>query len=164
VPEIERLIIINQITLIEMKTKENAGNGHSLHPMLANGFLNQIANELHQKAKKKGFWDEQREIGTLLMLIVSELSEALEADRKNKKANYKQLESDIEQMNEFDNEIEFKKLAFEYSIKDTFEDEIADVFIRLFDLVGYLNLDIEKHIRMKMEYNQSRAYRHGKAY
>ena len=35
-PEIETNSIINLITTIEMKTTENAGNGHSLHPMLAN--------------------------------------------------------------------------------------------------------------------------------
>lgn len=136
-----------------MKTNQNAGNGHSLHPMLANGFLNQMAKELHQKAKNKGFWDDPREIGTLLMLIVSELAEALEADRNGKHAN----------MDKY-----YKGIAhgdiFETYIKDTFEDEIADTFIRLFDLCGYLNLDIEKHIRLKMEYNQEREYRHGKAY
>lgn len=143
---------------LKQKTTENAGNGHSLHPMLANGFLNQMAKELHQKAKNKGFWDERRELGTLLMLIVSELSEALEADRKDFKADIAGFEYDT---NQKDGEF---KYAFEDYIKDTFEDEIADVFIRLFDLVGYLNLDIEKHIRMKMEYNQEREYRHGKAY
>ena len=46
--------------------------------------LNDAANKIHQNAKEKGFWDEERETGTLLMLCVSELSEALEADRKDK--------------------------------------------------------------------------------
>jgi len=138
-----------------MKTNENAGNGHSLHPMLANGFLNQMAKELHQKAKNKGFWDEPREIGTLLMLIVSELAEALEADRNGKHTDMNLYEREI---------VNGDYTAFQIQIKDTFEDEIADTFIRLFDLVGYLNLDIEKHIRLKMEYNQEREYRHGKAY
>jgi len=155
VPEIETNSIINLITTIEMKTNENAGNGHSLHPMLANGFLNQMAKELHQKAKNKGFWDEPREIGTLLMLIVSELAEALEADRNGKHTDMNLYEREI---------VNGDYTAFQIQIKDTFEDEIADTFIRLFDLVGYLNLDIEKHIRLKMEYNQEREYRHGKAY
>lgn len=36
----------------------------------------------HKNAKEKGFYDKPRETGTLLALIHSEVSEALEADRK----------------------------------------------------------------------------------
>ncbi len=46
--------------------------------------LNELAKQFHERAKAKGFWDEPKETGTLLMLMVSELSEALEADRKPK--------------------------------------------------------------------------------
>jgi NTP pyrophosphatase (non-canonical NTP hydrolase) len=117
--------------------------------------LNEIAKELHESAIKKGFWDEKREVGTLLMLIVSELSEALEADRKNHHADIRLFEAD-----------ENLKIstAFKDNIKDSFEDEIADTFIRLFDLVGHLDIDIDKHIELKMKYNQTREYKHGKDY
>ena len=107
----------------------------------------------HSIAKDKGFWDEKREIGTLLMLIVSELGEALEADRKEKHARFDKWEQS--QKNKED---------FELYIKDSFEDEIADVFIRLFDLCGGLNIDIEKYIQLKMNYNESRERKHGKTY
>ncbi len=46
--------------------------------------------------------------------------------------------------------------------KDTFEDEIADTIIRLCDLCGELNIDIEKQIAWKMEYNKKREHKHGK--
>lgn len=115
--------------------------------------LNQIAKELHESAIKKGFWDEKREVGTQLMLIVSELSEALEADRKNHHAKMDRLNTGIA----------FGDL-FETFIKDSFEDEIADTFIRLFDLAGHLGIDIDKHIKLKMKYNQTREYKHGKSY
>ncbi|MGI5086022.1 hypothetical protein HF284_14060, partial [Treponema putidum] len=49
-------------------------------------------------------------------------------------------------------------------IKDTFEVEIADAFIRLASLCGYLNIDIEKFINAKMEYNKLRKPLHGKKY
>jgi NTP pyrophosphatase (non-canonical NTP hydrolase) len=119
--------------------------------------LNELAKQFHERAKAKGFWDEPRETGTLLMLMVSELSEALEADRKNKHCNWPYFVFDENNGNEF-------KEAFENNIKDTFEDEIADVFIRLLDFIGQRNIDIEKHIELKMKYNQLRAYKHGKAY
>jgi NTP pyrophosphatase (non-canonical NTP hydrolase) len=49
-------------------------------------------------------------------------------------------------------------------IKDTVEDELADVIIRTLDLCGYLGIDIEKHVELKMRYNESREYKHGKNY
>lgn len=120
--------------------------------------LNELAKQCHERAKAKGFWDKPIETGTLLMLIVSELAEALEADRKNKHADVKQFEYEMTRVPH-----DYEP-AFKVYIKDTFEDEIADVFIRLLDFVGQRNIDIEKHIELKMQYNQTRDYKHGKAY
>ena len=119
--------------------------------------LNELARQFHERAKEKGFWDEERETGTLLMLIVSELSEALEADRKNNHSNMPFFNFDVDAGDSFED-------AFKKNIKDTFEDEIADVAIRLLDLVGKMGIDIEKHISLKMQYNATRQYKHGKAY
>lgn len=49
----------------------------------------------HTNAREKGFWDEEREIGTLLMLIVSELGEALEAHRKGDMENFAEELADV---------------------------------------------------------------------
>lgn len=124
--------------------------------------LNELAKQFHERSKSKGFWDEPRETGTLLMLMVSELSEALEADRKNRHASLFQYNTIIiEGKNE--NSVVFQSI-FEEDIKDSFEDEIADVFIRLLDFIGQRNIDIEKHIELKMKYNSLRPYKHGKSY
>lgn len=114
--------------------------------------LNKVCAEVHEEQVARGFYDEKREMGTLLMLIVSELSEALEADRKGRHI-------DISQFPPTDDPEVFKA-----TIKDSFEDEIADTFIRLFDLVGYLGIDIDAHIAAKMNFNRSRGYKHGKKY
>lgn len=45
-----------------------------------------------------------------------------------------------------------------------FNEEIADVFIRLADLCGGLDIDIEKEIIKKMRKNAKRPYKHGKAF
>ena len=37
--------------------------------------LTELSKEIHQDNKEKGFWDEERNIGEMLMLIVSELGE-----------------------------------------------------------------------------------------
>lgn len=39
--------------------------------------------EVHQLAVEKGFWDTPRNFGECLMLVVSELGEAIEAHREN---------------------------------------------------------------------------------
>ena len=44
--------------------------------------LNELAKTIHNDAAARGFYDRPPEFGTNLMLVVSELSEALEADRK----------------------------------------------------------------------------------
>jgi NTP pyrophosphatase (non-canonical NTP hydrolase) len=99
---------------------------------------------------------KERNIPEMLMLIVSELSEALEAHRKGIFAK-----SD---MYDWCYEEEYFPEWFKSEVKDTFEDEIADTFIRLFDLCEYLNIDIEKHIEAKIEYNKTRGHKHGKGY
>ena len=46
--------------------------------------LNELAKEIHSDTKAKGFWNDERNIGELLMLVVSELGEGIEAHRKGK--------------------------------------------------------------------------------
>ena len=53
--------------------------------------LNDLAKQIHQNAKDKGFWDSPRNTGEIFMLIISEASEALEAHRKVRKADLKQF-------------------------------------------------------------------------
>lgn len=119
--------------------------------------LNEYAKSYYETAKSKGFWDKPRNIGEMLMLITSELGEAMEAHRKGNFANKETFEYDIK------NGVPLKK-AFEKNIKDTFEDELADVLIRLFDMAGGLTIDLDYHVNIKNNYNQYRERLHGKKY
>jgi hypothetical protein len=47
---------------------------------------------------------------------------------------------------------------------ESVELEIADTFIRLFDLCGFYGIDIDSHVAAKMAYNTTRPPKHGKAY
>jgi NTP pyrophosphatase (non-canonical NTP hydrolase) len=47
---------------------------------------------------------------------------------------------------------------------DNFKEELADVAIRLGDLAGGLNIDLEAEIKKKMEINKNRPYKHGKEF
>lgn len=134
--------------------------------------INEICKRQHELMKAKGFYDNPLEIGTLLMLIVSELGEALEADRTSRWSDLEAFESildedvsDQQKTEAFKMSVDQQKIeAFKIYVKDTFEDEIADVFLRLFDLCGYMGIDIDKNIKYKMWYNSTRPYLHKKAY
>lgn len=119
--------------------------------------LNKMAEIIHAGNVTRGFYDNPVEFGTNLMLVTSELAEALEADRKCRHAKMVEFEEDMR------DGIDFKK-SFEYNIKDTVEDEIADAMIRMFDIAGYMGIDISKHIALKLNYNATRGYKHGKNY
>lgn len=62
--------------------------------------INQLAQDVYKNAKEKGFYDDGKanNIGERIALIHSELSEALEADRKNKHANLKEYEEREQQI------------------------------------------------------------------
>ncbi|MDC7221587.1 MAG: hypothetical protein PQJ59_16755 [Spirochaetales bacterium] len=106
-------------------------------------WLLKVIKDAHDNAVDKGFYpvDEGKNIGELLMLCVSELGEALEAHRCDRYADIKSLNIctiNIENINH-----EWIGL-FQRDIKDTVEDELGDVFIRLADLCGYL-VERENH-------------------
>ncbi len=121
--------------------------------------LNEASNQIFQNNKAKGFWEKEISVGELLMLVTSELGEAMEAHRKNRFAKLERLEFELGQ-----NEEQHWNEKFEYHVKDTFEDEIADAVMRLMDLSAGLGIDLEKHISAKVRFNKSRPKLHGKAY
>lgn len=123
--------------------------------------INDLCKLAHDAAVSKGFYERQRNLPELLMLVVSELAEAMEADRHDKWAR----DSGIGWFakNFTMDGIDFAP-AFEKTVKDSVEDEIADAFIRLFDLCGFYGIDIEAHIKAKMAYNATRPAKHGKKY
>ena len=127
--------------------------------------LNQLRDEIHANAKEKGFCDSKKEVGTMLMLIVSELAEALEADRTGDFCDFSKYEKCKKEMDVgIRTSEEIEKYAFEKYIKNTFEDELADVIIRTLSICGYLGIDIERNILAKMRYNKTREKMHSKKY
>lgn len=124
--------------------------------------LNQIAPYIHAVNVEKGFWKEDN-TAQKLMLIVSELSEACEADRRidNSSIQDKNIED-----SKFLLESGHKdwRNHFEISVKNSFGDELADAIIRIVDLAYKKNIDLDWHIKAKLLYNESRPKMHGKKY
>ena len=92
----------------------------------------------YQIAKDKGFWEKPMPRLQSLALMVSEAAEALEADRNNiKRADL----SKFEEMsgNELDPDSGQEMTIddwFKRYVKDTIEDEMADIFIRICNHIG----------------------------
>ena len=124
----------------------------SIHTNVLFLYMNKLRDKIHRLTKEKGFWDKPRETGTMLMLIVSEIAEAMEADRKDRYAQPELLD-----------ESNFLE-SFEKNVKDTLEDEMADTIIRALDFCGANNIDIDWHIEKKLQYNATRPKMHGKKY
>jgi NTP pyrophosphatase (non-canonical NTP hydrolase) len=105
--------------------------------------INELAAQIHQNNVEKGFWDEERLMYKVFMLIVSELSEALEAHRKGRRSeaeNIESLRSFIATGMSYNNE-GFKN-CFEEWVKDTLEDELADSVIRILDYAGSKKMNL----------------------
>lgn len=119
--------------------------------------INDLAILIHENNVKQGFWNEKRNIGEALMLVVSELGEAIEAHRKNQFTDISHAEK-ANMSNHFEQE------KFQACIKNTFEDELADSIIRLLDLAAGLGVDIAWHLQQKIIYNTTRPFKHGKTY
>lgn len=121
------------------------------------GNIKELSKEINKINHEKGFWDNGIDIPQKLMFIVSEVSEAMEADRKDKSSSYYGMRDSEGNLYEGVASDEL----FEAQIKDTYEDELADVAIRLFDLAYEQGIDLEFHIKAKMNYNSNRPHMHG---
>lgn len=125
--------------------------------------INELSKQIHENAKSKGFYDGEKNIAEMLMLIVTEVAEACEADRKDNHTDMNLFERELK-ANSIHGEKYAFDAAFKIQIKNTFEDELADIMIRVMDLAAYKGIDLENHIALKMKYNSMREYKHGKKY
>lgn len=103
--------------------------------------LNELKDRAYKIACEHGWHDNEYSDEHWLMLILTELSEAVNADRKRKYANIGMFKSNC-------NTPQVRpekhwKYIYELFIKDSVQDELADVVIRLLDLAGMRKIDLE---------------------
>lgn len=100
--------------------------------------LNKLRDEAYSTAKDHGWHDKNYTDSHFLMLIVTEIAEAVQADRTGR-------HSDIENFKEFTEAHDSTAFtyAFDDFIKGSVEDELADVAIRCLDLAGLRNINLD---------------------
>lgn len=91
---------------------------------------------IYNNAKAKGFHEDWT-IEKKLALIISELGEGLEADRQLNYFHMNKIENFGESIFAIEDQKYFEH-TFKNIVKDTFEDELADVYIRVLDLFSLL--------------------------
>jgi hypothetical protein len=123
--------------------------------------LTELSQKIHAGNVERGFYDHPATFPDRCMLIVSEISEAVEAHRNGRTT----APADVDQACRMA-ALEMAPFVgfFRDKVKDTVEDEIADAIIRLLDLSGYMGINIDAHVAAKLSYNATRGIRHGKAY
>lgn len=110
--------------------------------------LNTLSKEVFEANKAKGFHDVELSNETLLMLVITELSEAVEADRKSKRANLERFLKRIETSRSYKGLIpeitpdRAYEVIYNETIKGSIEEELADAVIRLLDLAGLRGISI----------------------
>lgn len=90
--------------------------------------LNALKEKAHAWAVEHGFYEEVKPDAFYLGLVMSEAGEAINADRKGMHADTK----GFEEIEAAEKDFPFAE-NFKAHIKDTVEDEIADIVIRLLD-------------------------------
>ena len=105
--------------------------------------LNKLSKEIYEANKAKGFHEEKHSPEHMLCLVISELMEAVEADRKGRRADMVKYNEYIRLKKEQNEKLTDKQFrgAFSSTIKDTVEDELADSVIRLLDTAGALGVN-----------------------
>jgi NTP pyrophosphatase (non-canonical NTP hydrolase) len=110
--------------------------------------LKELQKQVHETALGAGWYDgelgekSELRIASMLCLVHSEVSEALEDLREN----HMKLEGDA---------------SSGYLKPVGFPSELADAIIRILDMAEWLGIDLEEAILAKDMYNRKRSYRHG---
>lgn len=139
--------------------------------------IKELQEDIHSTNVEKGFWDNNDKISSILdedfrnavkqafrgqrlALVTSEISEALESIRKK---DVKLISNSVKAVIE-NAEGEYFVKTFTDFVKDSYQDELADSVIRLLDIAGGEDIDLEWHIVQKLRYNKTRAKMHGKKF
>ena len=117
--------------------------------------LKKMQRMVHSLAKKKGWWESgnSKTDTESVMLMVTELAEAVEEIRNGRPALYQYRAGA---------QFPYERATWiPYGKPEGTLTELADCVIRIMDLCEHKGWDLEAAILLKHQYNRTRSYRHG---
>lgn len=135
-------------------------------PIPESATIRVIASHVYETAASKGFHDgPPRDIGTVVALLHSEVSELYEehrAGRKPAEVYYVSIKG-----GPVPDRVAYPsgQGGFDFAAAgvkpEGIPPELADVVIRAFDVAVEFGIDLDYYIRLKDAYNQTRSRKHG---
>lgn len=128
-------------TILGSEVNKQEEEGFEVSPALVRVCAEHLTSECHGLAFSSGWWSDlstgedmrgKRNVGELLCLVHSEISEAMEGHRKGL----------------MDDKLPHRRMI---------EVELADAVIRIFDMAGGLGLDVAGAMAEKLIFNSRRA-------
>ena len=133
--------------------------------------LTTLASQIHADNRAKGFWGHERPLTETTMLIVTELAEAVEEERAgNAGLWYNDLDNGEDVIAgdawvDPASHLAYRESGSQAPLKpEGIDIELIDALIRLLDLLGSREVDVDELLKQKLAYNATRAPKHGKAY
>ena len=120
--------------------------------------IKKLIQEAHENAVKHGFWDGYNAIHTFESFKDSDFNYLDTYGGEAEKAFISQFLMLIV------SEVAEAQEGLRHNDMNNFREELADVAIRLADLCGGLDIDLETEIQKKMDINKNRPYKHGKEF
>lgn len=122
-----------------------------------------LVADAYRTASEKGWHSKPTSVGDKLALMHSEISEALEEFRQDgdvRKVYFRHPQSPL---------LPDREGAIKFLGEDRLKEwkpeglpvELADVLIRIFDFCGRYGIDLGTAVKIKLQYNKQRSYRHG---
>ena len=110
--------------------------------------LSDLARRCFNQSCESGFWNETRNMGEMIALMHSELSEVLEVIRSGNP-----LMSNLN-----------PRMSEHVPSITALAEEFADLFIRMGDFCAGFDIDLGEAVILKMQFNATRPHKHGKEF
>src|ERR1035437_717710 len=110
--------------------------------------IHMLIESSHSLGVDRGFWKKEKDLREEILYILSNIGDIAKAVKKEKKADWMNYEISVKHFERHNPKLEEEEIKksknkfFKMYIKDSFEDEIANVILRITDIMGGNKMNI----------------------